>query len=251
MSTEGNAVEVVEVAQPDIADTDAATGNPDVVDQDAEVVDEPVETSEEKIARLEREVHGRQKKIDKQTAKLSAEREEKRLYRERLEQIHNAQNPNQRQLSPEQALQERARMVEIETEAVVTIKGLMKQDPKFADNLKALAEDAGPMLDSRNLPTPLLQQILECDKPQKVVSHLLKNPEVAAELEGLSPTRLAKKLAIMESQLQSPKISKNPEPITPVGQRGKGTAKSVEDMSMDEYIAHRTAGPNKPRWFRG
>lgn len=240
MSTEGQ-VDVTEVIeQPDIADTDVAAENPEVAEQEAE----HVETSDEKAARLEKETHALRRAKDKATAKLQMERQALREARAHLQNISNAQNPNKPQVTQEsmqRELQDRAYVVEVATETAATIKSYQKQDPKFVENLKELAEEVGPLVNERGLPTPFLEQIMDCDKPTKVVAYLLKNPEVVAELEDLSPTRLAKKLTLLEAQLgQSPKTSKNPEPIKPIGQKGRGTAKSLEDIDdMDEYIAAR------------
>jgi hypothetical protein len=245
MTQEVSVPEVAEV-QPEVPVSDVTAESPEVAEQENPVVEE---TLEQKVERLEKEAHGKQKRIDKQAAKLHAERDAARIYRTRLEQIEASQNPNQRQITPEQALQERAHMVEVETKAVVKIEGLAEQDGKFVQNLKALQEEVGPLLDGRNLPSPLLESILDCDKPTKVVAYLVKNPEVAAELEGLNPKQLTKHLTKLEMQLQTaPRTSNNPDPIKPIGQKGKGVAKGPEDMSMEEYVAYRKK--EGARWAR-
>lgn len=246
MSTEAQAeptvVELTEPVTPDIPVTDDAAVTPEVADQEAEQKEaEPTESVEDRLKRLEREAHALRRRNEKLAAKHRVEAETAAQYRARLEQIHGAQN--QAEVTPEtieQAMRERVSHVERETEAVVTIKSLAKSDPKFIANLNALAEEAGSLMDQRGLPTPLLDQIMECDKPTKVAAYLAKNPDVAAELEGLSPTRLAKRLLLIETGMSAPpKVSNAPEPIKPIGQRGRGTTVPLEDLPMDEYIAAR------------
>jgi hypothetical protein len=193
------------------------------------------------VKRLEREAHALRRRNEKLAAKHRVEAETAAQYRARLEQIHGAQN--QAEATPEtveQAMRERVTHIERETKAVVTIESLAKSDPKFIANLNALSEEAGALMDQRGLPSPLLEQIMECDKPTKVAAYLAKNPEIAAELEGLSPTRLAKRLVLLETGMSAPpKVSNAPEPIKPIGQKGRGTQVPLEDLPMEEYIAAR------------
>lgn len=214
----------LEQAQPEIAEIDDAAVKPEIAER--EVAEE---TLEQKVARLEKESHGKQKRIEKLAAKNRVNEETASQYRARLEQIHNAQNQNQKQLTPEdiqRELQTRVHVAEVAAETAATIKNYMKSDPKFAENLKEIAEEAGPMV-VNGLPSPLLEAILDCDKPHKVAAFLKANPESAAELDGLSPARLARKLVVIEAGLtasKETKVSSAAKPLQPVKAGGTTNA---------------------------
>ena len=253
MEQEVQAVEPVQsieepVKQPDAPETGEPAVKPEVADQETQ--QEEQETTEDKLKRLEREAHALRRRSEKLAAKHKAAEEIARQYQSHFEQIQGANG--QTEASPEaiqRAMQEKLSMAEREIEAVVAIKAIAKQDARFVENLNRLAEEAGPLMDNRGLPTALLDEIMDCEKPAKVVAYLVKNPEVAAELEGLNASRLARKLVAIESAVSgAPKVTKAPEPIKPIGTQGRGTSKSPEDMTQAEYEAWRKSGPDKPRW---
>jgi hypothetical protein len=88
-----------------------------------------------------------------------------------------------------------------------------------------------------------LNAFLECDAPAKIVKHLRNDPELAASLEGLSPTRLGRKLQQIESELLAPKktVSSAPAPVRPVSASGRGV-KDAGDMDIDELWAEAKRG---------
>ena len=76
----------------------------------------------------------------------------------------------------------------------------------------------------------------ESDMGADVAYFLGKNPSKAHEISQLSPVRAARELVKIESELAArPKAnpSKAPEPINPVGQRGKASASSLPSDSDD------------------
>ena len=231
MSTEVQADLVIEV-QPDIPETNETAEKPEVAEQESE--EQAVETAEERAKRYEREAHALRRKNDKLNAKYRAEQE----VRQRLEQTQGDRNQD-RQVSPEQ--QEQALTREIE--AVVTVKNLIRDNPKFADHIKTIAEEVGPVVQVVNgheIPSDLLEGILDCEKPAKVAAYLAQNPEVAEELDGLNPKALARRLGQLEDRLKAaPKVSSAPEPIKPIGQRGSGGTKTPDQMTDREFAEWR------------
>lgn len=78
--------------------------------------------------------------------------------------------------------------------------------------------------------------ISESDAGAELAYFLGKNPTKAAEIAGLSPIKAARELTRIESELAArPKAtpSKAPEPISPVGVRGKASSSSLPSDSDD------------------
>jgi hypothetical protein len=78
--------------------------------------------------------------------------------------------------------------------------------------------------------------IAESDLGADVAYYLGKNPGKAHEISQLSTIRAARELGKIESELAArPKAnpSKAPEPISPVGQRGKASVSSLPSDSDD------------------
>jgi len=85
--------------------------------------------------------------------------------------------------------------------------------------------------------------ILESDDAAALLHHLGTNPDLAAELNGLSPAQLGRRIERFEAQMKAkpqPKpVSKAPEPARPISaSRSSG---NLADLPMDEYIASRRA----------
>mgnify|MGYP001564356246 CR=1 FL=1 len=75
-----------------------------------------------------------------------------------------------------------------------------------------------------------------------ILYHLASNPEVAAKLNGLSQIDAAIHIGELQAELRGarkPKVTKAAEPVKPVGNRSSPQAKKLDEMSMDEYAAHR------------
>lgn len=113
----------------------------------------------------------------------------------------------------------------------------------FRSALETVAEEAGPLFNQRGLPTALGEAILESDDAAALLHHLGTNPDLAAELNGLSPAQLGRRIERFEAQMKAkpqPKpVSKAPEPARPISaSRSSG---NLADLPMDEYIANRRA----------
>jgi len=83
---------------------------------------------------------------------------------------------------------------------------------------------------------PMAEFITESDLGAEVAYYLGKNPDKASEIADLSPIKAARELTRIETELAArPKHtpSKAPEPITPVGQRGKGSSSALPSDDDD------------------
>lgn len=98
--------------------------------------------------------------------------------------------------------------------------------------------------DRAGRPTPFLQTVMECADPARVLHHLGRNPDLAADLADLTPTQQARRLDRIEAELSKPaetKTSAAPKPITPVKGGGGGAKDYSPEMSDAEYAAWRQA----------
>lgn len=87
---------------------------------------------------------------------------------------------------------------------------------------------------------PMAEFIYDSDVGPDVAYYLGKNPAKAEQIAQLSPVRAARELSRIEAEIASkPKAtpSKAPEPITPVGTRGKAAASALpsDDDDMDTW----------------
>lgn len=100
------------------------------------------------------------------------------------------------------------------------------------------------------IPTTLTEAAIEAGNPQDVLYHLAKNPDEAARIAMLSPTRQAVAVAKLAQGLNAPKrVSSAPPPITPKVQ-GIGTAPaSLDDpnLSMEEWVRLRNEATSRRR----
>lgn len=101
-------------------------------------------------------------------------------------------------------------------------------------------EDFDLVVSNPNLPinSGMAEFIAESDIGPDVAYFLGKNPAKAAQIAQLSPIKAARELTRIEAELASKpqaKPSKAPEPIAPVGNRGKASSSSLP--SDDDDIA--------------
>ena len=99
------------------------------------------------------------------------------------------------------------------------------------------------VFDSLPLPDAAAWTIMESDKPELIMAHLVKNPDLAERIASLSPARQAAEIGKLEDKLSTAKevkanVSKAPEPIKPIGQQGSAT-KDPADMTDSEFAQWR------------
>ena len=240
-----NAVEdapKTELAQPEVTDGASKTEPA-----------EPAKTPEQiEIERLKRELAHKERaltKRDRTQGKLHQEREQLAAELERLRQ-QPAQDPSEtRDAKPDlrpviereaMTLAERiAEQREFNAKCNSVAETGKKEFKDFPDALNALIEEAGPLVTPNGTPTPLGEQILEAEAPAKLIHWLGKNPEIAAELDGLTPGRIARKLALIEQEMSAkPKTSGAPKPLEPV--RAAASSNDLnDDLSTDEWLKRR------------
>ena len=103
----------------------------------------------------------------------------------------------------------------------------------WAPQLNQMAQILG------GIPTTLTEAAIETGAPQDVLYHLAKNPDEAARIAMLSPTRQAVAVAKIASGLTAPKrVSSAPPPITPKVSGMGSVPASLDDpdLSMEEWV---------------
>jgi hypothetical protein len=117
-----------------------------------------------------------------------------------------------------------------------------KEFPDFTEALNTLIEEAGPLVLPTGNATPLGEQVLDSDDPAKLIQYLGKHPEIAAELDGLSAGRIARKLALIEQQMDAkPKTSAAPKPLEPVSGKASAPTGYHKDMTDAQFAKWRQA----------
>lgn len=94
------------------------------------------------------------------------------------------------------------------------------------------------------IPTTLTEAAIESGSPHEVLYHLAKNPDEAARIALLPPTRQAVAVAKLSQGLNAPKrVSAAPPPISPKVQGMGSAVASLDDpgLTMDEWIKLRNA----------
>jgi hypothetical protein len=116
-----------------------------------------------------------------------------------------------------------------------TVQAILKEGKAlegFDESVKTVHEEV-PLFDEKTgKPSALFEAISECDAPAKVLHYLGQNPDVAGELDGLTPTRLGRRLEAIERDMAAaakPKTSSAPKPLTPVKPQGAAGIPSPTD----------------------
>lgn len=234
LNTTAVPTEEPEIVEPGSTDSEASDGD--------ESEAKPEKTAEQKeIERLRRSLTKRDRTQGKMHQELQS-------YRQQLE----ARQVQQGESSPAQYQQPHIDPIALARE-IATIERVNeksnriaedgnKRYPNFTESLVKVVEEVGNLFNERGHPTAVGEALLESDDMPALVDFLGKNPDLAADLEGLSPTKLGRQIERIEAQMKTtrPKpVSRASEPISPI-KGGKGNVvKTLENMSMTEYKAAR------------
>jgi len=112
-----------------------------------------------------------------------------------------------------------------------------------AEAVVALPDYAAVVRDNQTPVAPhVVEALLDSDNGPHLVYHIAKNPDVAARLNAMTPTRAAIELGKLETVLTAPAVkqpSNAPAPITPITPQSSGRSVDLSKVSMDEYVAER------------
>ena len=245
MSTEETTVDLAPTQNtPETAQTAPEVATPEVEETKAadEQQADPKEDDADKARRA------MQRRIDKRTADLYRERAEKEQLAQRLAELE-ARASGQPEQQPEKldpiALAKEIAAIERITEKsnAIANEAMKRFGDDFKVSLATVAEEAGQLFDQRGKPTAIGEAILDAEDPAALLHHLGQNPDLAAELHGLSPAALGRRIGRIEAQMSAKPatkpVSKAPEPAKPIA--SSRPSSNPADMSMDEYKAMRKA----------
>lgn len=241
-----NTPELVAPEQTENIAPEAAQETPEVAEPETAEQTQEQEASESEEAKS-------LKRMERRIARLTAARyeaaaqakqaqAEAEAIRQRLAQYEQPQE-GQQQIRPEDVLTlaERIAAAKVERETVVkTVQSVLKEGKAlegFDAACNAVNEEL-PFYTDKGEPTPFLRVVMESDAPAKVLHYLGTNPDVAAELAGMSPTQVARRIARIETQLSeppAPKVSKAPKPVTPVRATSKDDGGLSPDLPVEEW----------------
>lgn len=181
---------------------------------------------------------------------------QKRELEERLQQVEYARQP-QPEPDTSGSYDPRTVQLEIHRQAQELAKQQQWKDTtdKIWNDGLAKYGDWAPQLNNMasflgGIPTTLTEAAIETGNPQEVLYHLAKNPDEAARIAMLPPTRQAVAIAKVASGLNAPKrVSSAPPPITPKVS-GIGTAPATlddPDISMEEWARLRNEQSKRRR----
>lgn len=193
-----------------------------------------------------------QRRVDRITAaRYQAEatanqaRQENEQIRQRLAQYEQGETPQALQADPLQLANEIATIREVTAKSNEVFKeGSKRFGAEFQKAVNVVIEEAGQLVApiargaSIGKPTPLGEAILDADDPAAVLNYLGSNPDAAADLNGLSSTQVARRIARIEIELEkasAPKQSNAPKPITPVKSATKDDGGLSDNLSPDEW----------------
>ena len=222
---------------------------PEVAAPEVEAKQEPADTESPKEDDAEKARRAMQRRIDKRTADLYRERAEKEQLAQRLAEIESRLSGKPEQQSepvdPIALAREIATVEKItEKSNSVAKEGEKRFGAEFGQAVAAVTEEAGALFDRKGLPTAIGEAILDAEDPAALLHHLGKNPDLAADLQGLSPARLGRRIAQIEAQMSAkpaPKpVSGAPAPVKPIGATSGGQPNPA-NMTMAEYKAFRKA----------
>lgn len=173
-----------------------------------------------------------------------------RQKKELEERLQQAEYYQQAQYAPAQGTQEvpydpRQIQLEVHRQAQELAKQQQWKDTtdKIWNDGLAKYGDWAPQLNNMaqilgGIPTTLTEAAIETGNPQEVLYHLAKNPDEAARIAMLPPTRQAVAVAKLAQAVNAPKrVTSAPPPITPKVQ-GIGSAPATLDdpnISMEEW----------------
>lgn len=217
MTTESDAASgaAVEVPAPVDAETTVpATEQPDQTT--SEPPTEPPKDREQKAAEA----------LQRRLSKRTGEYYQQKARADQLEQEIAALRQRSQDDAPEDRkpgrdeVESRASELMQEREIASKVNALMtkgKSIEGFEAAASAVVDELGLINNGR--PTAALHVLLDTDSPAELIAHIGSDPELLESLAGLSPTRLAARIARIEDAMKAakaPKTSAAPPPLKPV-----------------------------------
>lgn len=218
---------------------EVATPEPEKVEQE----EKPQEDEKDKtLRRMERRINAKHAQAAAAEERARMAMQEAEALKQRLSQYETPQQEQPQQVNPYELAKHIATVERInEKSNNIAQDGQRRFGADFGEAVRTVAEEAGALFDQYGRATAVGDAVLDSEDPAALLNYLGKNPDVAAELKGLSPAALGRRIGRIEAQINAkpqPKpVSKAPDPVKPIGAT-RGTSSPAE-MSMEEYVAWR------------
>jgi len=186
---------------------------------------------QKRLLKEERRVHRRveQQLRDQQQAQTIAIEPKRDEFRDDDAYLH-AQIEHLAEKKAAEKLQQRSKADEAEQRSERFLEKAEKASERYPDFQAVVRNPALHISDE------MAEFIAESDAGADLAYFLGKNPSKATEIAGMSPMKAARELVRIEGELAAqPKAnpSKAPDPISPVGVRGKASSSSLPSDSDD------------------
>lgn len=220
-------------AKPEAQNTPEVTAASGEVDKQ-EQAKERVFTQAELDAAIQKRLVKEQRRIERQLreqlAQQATAQPPKREAFQDDEAFLRAQIEHQAEQLARQKIEERTKAEQAEKLAESFQEKAEKAAERYPDFQAVVGNPALPINDA------MAEFIAESDHGPDVAYFLGKNPMKAAQIAQMTPVKAARELARIETELAAkPKAtpSKAPDPITPVGSRGKSAASTLPSDDDD------------------
>lgn len=237
MSTE---TQVAPVEATQIQATETET--PEVVTPEADAETEH-EAQPEEGDDAEKALKRMQRRIDKRTADVYRTRAENEQLKARLAELDAKSDKTEttrETVDPHELAEQIASAKVFAQRANELVESGTKKHSDFTSSLKALAAEVGDFVKPNGMPSAFMEAVLEVsDKPVDLLHHLGKNPDIAEDLSGLSPYKLAQKLTRIEAEMTekaSHKTSQAPKPLDPVKPKPATSTLPSDTDTTDDWI---------------
>lgn len=203
------------------------------------------EDAKEEKSPEQRELERLRRQLTKRDRTQGKLHQELQQARERLAQIETAEPKEQTRESvdPVVLAREIALVEKVTEKSNLIHKDGTKRFPDFMEAVTAVQEELGPLFDQKGRPAPVMEAVMDSEKPADLLHFLGKNPDLASELEGLTPAQLGRRIERLETRMAEqakPKTSGAPKPLEPV--RGGASDNELRsDLSTEEWMRRREA----------
>ena len=231
-----NAVAEQDKSAPQVEETDASTGDDSQAKKTftQEELNEILEKKTAKLQRIRDTERNKRQELERELAKVSVPKDEGRPNPANYDDVERyASDVAQWELGKRDRIEQAAK-------TQITKSDFQTKAAELHAELVDMPDFDEAKWSKLPISDAMAEAIVHSDMGDKVAKHLYSNPSEADRIANLSPARQLAEIGKLEERLSSaPKFSKAPAPINPIGKGNAVSSKSPENMTMDEYIAHR------------
>lgn len=224
--------------------------------EEAEEVEETEEAEETPAPKKELTQAAIDRRVARERRRVAEAQAETALLKQRIAELEKKEDGD-KVLTPkeiEELAEAKAEKKTNERIYKAAFNGMMNAAAKeYGDQKKFDAACNEFVDDVGDLPSSVIAPMLDMDNGHSILNYLINNPDEAADLITMSPTKLSIALATLSLKLEASKkktISKVPAPIAPLGGKQKSTANTAptDADNDDAWFAKRDATRRARVW---